>query len=178
MSVTVHPLDHVAEFEHLFKAIRNLRINPPQADEFMLMIIGSGPAEGKLRKLLASFGLLQNVTIVPLLKPWRSILAAGDIFIQPRPNASFNPFLLEAMAVGSAVAACKGGVDDLIIEDKTAVVFNPNDEISIRGTLQRLLDRRDFARQLARGAQAYLRESHSVSSMISSILRLYREADS
>jgi glycosyltransferase involved in cell wall biosynthesis len=56
------------------------------------------------------------------------------------------------MAVGCAVAACKGGVDDLIIEGQTGVFFNPNDEISIRGSLQRLLDERDFARRLARGA--------------------------
>jgi len=74
-----------------------------------------------------------------------------------------------------AVAACKGGVDDFIIADRTAVVFNPNDEISIRGALQRLLDRKEFARQIARNAQQNLRENHSVSKMISSILQIYRE---
>ena len=171
--VTVHPLDNVSDFENLFNAVRHLVINDY---EFMLMAIGAGRAEGQLRKLLAALDLLQIVTIVPRLKPWRPVLAAGDIYIQPQPNTVFNPFLLEAMGVGSAVAACKGGVDDLIIEDRTAVVFNPNDEISIRSTLQRLLDRKEFARQLARNAQQYLRENHSVSKMISSILQIYREA--
>jgi len=32
------------------------------------------------------------------------------------------------MSIGAAVAACKGGVDDLIIGDKTALVFDPDDE--------------------------------------------------
>ncbi len=173
--VTVHPLDNVAVFENLFSAVRNLAINPPQMDEFMLIVIGEGRAEGQLRKLLAALDLLQRVTIVPAIRPWRSALAAGDIFIQLQPNNSFNPFLLEAMSVGLAVAACKGGVDDLVIADRTAVVFNQNDEISIRGALQRLLDRREFARQIARNAQQYLRENHSVSKMISSILQIYRE---
>jgi glycosyltransferase involved in cell wall biosynthesis len=171
--VIVHPLDNVADFENIFNAIRYLSINEY---EYMLVVIGAGRAEGQLRKLLTTLDLVQKVTIVPRLTPWRSVLAAGDIFIQPQPNTSFNPFMLEAMSVGSAVAACKGGVDDLIIERKTAVVFNPNDEFSIRSTLQGLLDRKEFTRQLARGAQQYLRENHSVSKMISALLANYNIA--
>jgi len=171
--VTAHPLNNVVDLENLFGAARHLTIS---RYEFMLVVIGTGRAERQLRKLLAALDLLQTVTIVPRLKPWRPVLAGGDIFIQPQPNTAFNPFLLEAMSVGSAVVACKGGVDDLIIQDKTAAIFDPKNELSIRSCLQRLLDRKEFARQLARNAQQYLRENHSVSKMISSILQIYREA--
>jgi len=168
--VIAHPLDNVVDFENLFGAVRHLAIN---GYEFMLVVIGAGRAERQLRRLLAALDLSHSVTIVPRLKPWRSILAAGDIFIQPQPSTSFNPFLLEAMSVGSAVAACKGGVDDLIIEDQTAVVFNHQDELTIRSCLQRLFDRKEFARQLAKNAQQYVRDNHSVSNMISATLRAY-----
>lgn len=171
--VTAHHLDNVDSFEKLFGAVRHLVIS---RYEFMLVVIGEGRAGTQLRKLLAALDLLQTVTIVPRLKPWRSVLAVGDIFIQPQPNYAFNPFLLEAMSLGSAVAACKGGVDDLIIEDRTAIVFDPNDELSIRSCLQRLFDRKEFARQLAKEAQQYLRENHSVSKMISDTLQIYRDA--
>ena len=170
--VTAHPLNNVDEFESLFNAVRHLAVD---GYEFMLVVIGVGRAERRLRKLLAALGLLQIVTIVSGLEPRRRVLAAGDIFIQPQPSDAFNPLLLEAMSVGTAVAGCKGGVDDLIIEDETAVVFDPNDELSIYGSLQRLFDRREFARQLAGRAQEYLRENHSVSRMISSVLQVYRE---
>jgi len=172
--VTAHPLDNVDEFENLFGAVRHLVID---RYEFMFVVIGGGRAERGLRKLLAALDLLQIVTIVPRLRPWRSVLAAGDIFIQPVASSAFNPLLLEAMSVGAAVAGCKGGVDDLIIEDQTAVVFDPDDELSIYGSLQQLFNRREWARQLARGAQEYLRENHTVSQMISSTLRTYREAE-
>ncbi|MFQ6035976.1 MAG: glycosyltransferase family 4 protein [Sedimentisphaerales bacterium] len=172
--VIAHSLDRVVDFENLFGALRHLAIN---GYEFMLVVIGTGRAERQLRKLLAALDLSHSVTIVGRLKPWRSILAAGDIFIQPQPDAAFNPFLLEAMSVGSAVAACKGEVDDLIIEGRTAVVFDPNDEISIRSCLQRLFDRKEFARQLAKEAQQYVRDNHSVNNMISATLRTYREAE-
>ena len=168
-----HPSDKVDDVENLFGAIRHLSIN---GYEFMTVVIGGGRAEKQMRRLLAALGLLQTVTIIPRLKPWRSIVGAGDIFIQPSASTSFNPLLLEAMSAGQAVASCKGGVDDMIIEDKTAIVFDPSDEHSIISSLQRLLDKREFARQIARGAQEYVRENHKVSDMISSTLQTYHEA--
>jgi glycosyltransferase involved in cell wall biosynthesis len=83
---------------------------------------------------------------------------------------------VEAMSVGAAVAACKGGVDDLIIENQTAIVFDPNDELIIKSTLQTLFDRREFARKIAQGAQNHLRENHTVSKMISATLQTYYDA--
>jgi glycosyltransferase involved in cell wall biosynthesis len=168
-----NPSDKVDDVENLFGAMRHLSIN---GYEFMTVVIGNSRAEKQMRRLLAALGLLQTVTIVPRLKPWRSIVGAGDIFIQPAASTAFNPLLLEAMSVGQAVAACKGGVGDMIIEDKTAVVFDPSDEHNIISSLQRLLDRREFARQIARTAQEYVRENHKVSNMISSTLRTYHEA--
>jgi len=171
--VTAHPAGNADDFENLFGAIKHLLID---GYEFMMVVIGSKWAERQLWRLLAALGLLETVTIVPRLTPWRSVLAAGDIFIRPQPNSAFDPLLLEAMSLGAAVAGCKGGVDDLIVEDKMAVVFDPNDELSIVRTLQRLLDRREFARQIVSAAQQYLREKHTVSEMISTTLRIYHEA--
>jgi len=171
--VATDSLDHAAEFEDFFSAIRHLKI---EGYEFMLVVMGSGRAERELRKLLTALDLAETVTLVPMLRSWRFILAAGDVFIQPRPAKAFNPLLLEAMSAGSAVAACKGGVDDLILEDRTAVVFDPDDELSIRAGLQKLFDRQEFARQLAKHAQDYVREHHSVSNMVSAILQNYRQA--
>jgi glycosyltransferase involved in cell wall biosynthesis len=171
--VIAHPFDNMENLENLFGAVRHLSID---GYEFMSVVIGSGRAERQIRRLLAALGLLQTVTIIPKLRPWRSIVGAGDIFIQPVASTTFNPLLLEAMSVGTAVAACKGGVDDLIIDEQTAIVFDPGDELSIYSSLQRFLDRRESAREIARGAQDYVRKNHSVSNMISSTLQTYREA--
>jgi glycosyltransferase involved in cell wall biosynthesis len=172
--VTSHPFDDVGDFEMLLNAVKHLVID---GYEFLLVLIGSGRAERHLRKFLRDLGLLWIVTIVPRLEPWCSVLAAGDIFIRPQPSDAFDPVLLEAMSVGAAVAACKGGVDDLIIEGRTAAVFDPDDELSIYSSLQRLLDSHESARQLAAAAQQHLRENHSVSKMISSIVQTYRNAE-
>jgi glycosyltransferase involved in cell wall biosynthesis len=173
--ITAHPLDNAKDFKNLFGAVKHLAID---GYEFMLVITGRGRAEKHVWRLLTSLGLSQIVTIVPRMEMLRSVLAAGDIFIQPVPRSSFNPLLLEAMSVGAVVAGCKGGVDDLIIEDKTAVVFNPADEYSIYSTLQRLFDRREMAQQIAKSAQQYIRENYTVSNMISATIQAYRDAQS
>jgi len=171
--VTAHPFDNAGDFENLFGVLRHLMID---GYEFMVVVAGDGRAERRLWKLLTALSLLQVVTMVPRLKPWRSVLAAGDVFIRPQPRFAFDPSLLEAMSVGAAVAACKGGVDDLIAEDHTAVVFDPKDELSILRCLQKLLGKREFARQIARNAQEYLRTNHTADNMISATIRVYHNA--
>ncbi len=162
-----------SQFENLLGAVKHLVTEDYQ---FLLFIVGTGRVETALRKSITKLGLSQIVIIIPELKPWRAFLAAGDIFIQPAPSNDFNLPLLEAMSLGTAVAACRGGVDDLIIQGQTAAVFDPNDKLSIKKTLQELFDRREFARKLAAGAQQYLRENHTVSQMISSTLQAYQDA--
>ena len=168
--IVVHPLRRVSDFENLFEAIKSLQTD---GREFMVVIMGTGPAEHQLRKILTRLGLSDIVTIVPVLDPWPSVLAAGDVFVQPQPTQAFSVFLLEAMAVGTAVAACCGGVDDLIIPNQTAVVFEPDNEPSIRQALKQLLDGHDFARRLAITAQEHIRAGYSVSKMVAATLRTY-----
>lgn len=172
--VVAGPSKSVDEFEKLLGAIRHLAID---GYEFMLLVISSNSdsAERGLRKRLSQLGLSQMVTIIPRVQPWRSVLGASDIFIQPQPCMFFNPLILEAMSVGISVASCKGGVDDMIIEDKTAVIFDPVDELSIYGNLQRLLGMRDLARQIAAEAQENLRKNYTVSGMVADLLALYHQ---
>jgi glycosyltransferase involved in cell wall biosynthesis len=171
--VMVHPLNDVKDFEKPLAAMKRLAID---GYEFMLAIIGDGRAERLVRKRVAELGLSESVIIIPRIEPWHSVLAAGDIFIQPQPSNSFNPVALEAMSVGTVVTCSKGGVDDLIIDDQTGVMFEQDIELSIYTNLKQLLDRREWARQLAKAAQEHLKKNHSVSKMISSILAVYREA--
>lgn len=171
--VVAHPLDTVADFTNLLAAVKTLL---GEGREFMMVLMGRGRAEHRLWRLLEQEGLSEAVTIVPTLNPWRSVLAAGDIFVQPQPTRRFSMFLLEAMSVGTAVAACRGGVDDLIVPDETALVFEANHEASICQTLAQLLDDHESARRLASRAQQYVQAHHSVSDMVSAILDTYLRA--
>jgi len=171
--VVVHPLNRASDFAGLLKAAEGLVAD---GHEFMMVIMGSGRAEHRLRKLLADYGLSEVVMIVPPLEACRSVLATGDIFVQPQPTTAFSVTLLEAMGLGAAVVACAGGVDDLIVPNQTALVFDPDHEQSIRQCLVRLLDDHGYARRLAGTAQTYVAGRYSVGEMISATLEAYSVA--
>ncbi len=164
------PLNHVGRLIPFLATIKAL-LN--EGREFVTIVMGSGREEGKFRRHIASIGLAEAVTVVPVLECWRSVLATADVFVQPQPSQSFSVFLLEAMALGTAVATCTGGADNLIVPDKTAVVFDPAHKSSIRGALAQLLDNKDFARSIARAGQEHVRSGFTVSSMVAAILELY-----
>ncbi len=172
--VLAHPVDNASDFEKFLGAMRHLSID---GYEFMIVLMGSGKGETQLHKMLVSMELLEHVTLLPRLGNWISVLAAADVFVLPQPCFSFNPALIEAISVGAAVAACKGGVDDLIIDGQTAVVFKRNDELSIMNAVKGLLDRREDARKLAKRAQEHVRRYNSVSGMISGLLNVYGLAE-
>jgi len=75
-----------------------------------------------------------------------------------------------------AVAGCGGGVDDMLVNDQTCVIFEPENELSIYNSLQRLLSRPELARALADAERRYVRENHSPSRMVSETLQSYRDA--
>jgi len=172
--VVAQQIGNPSDFEPLLNAVKHLAVD---GYEFVLVITGTGPGEKKLHKMVGALGLSQIITTVGDIQPLRSVFAGADIFIAPQPSRRCNLRLLEAMSVGMAVAACRGGVDDFVIEDKTAAFFEPNDELSTYSCLQKLFDKREFAKQIAQAAQSHIREHHSVSNMVASLIQSYRNAE-
>lgn len=171
--VIVQPLTNANDFTGLLNAVRHLVID---GYEFLLAIVGKGRAERDIHRMVKKLGLSQVVTIIPEIEPLRSVYAGADIFIQPHSRPEFNSPLLEAMGVGLAVASCHNGTEDLLIENETTVYFDPFDELSVYGCLHNLLDKREFAQQIARNGQQFLRENYTVTGMIESLMKYYHQA--
>ena len=168
--VLAQRLDDTLDFEPLLNAVRHLAID---GYEFVLAIIGKGPVERNVHRRIRNLGLTQVVTIVPGIRPRRSVFSGADIFIHCQSSVECNSNLLEAMGVGMAVAACRDGVDDLLVEDQTAIFFDRQDELSIYNALKKLLGTREFAKRIALGAQTHLRKHHSVSKMTQALINTY-----
>jgi len=171
--VIAQPLTNANDFKGLLNAVRHLVID---GYEFILAIIGRGSAEREIHRMIKKLGLTQVVTVVPEIEPIRSVFSGADIFIQPHSRPEFNSPLLEAMGVGLAIASCHNGTESLLVEDETTVFFDPYDELSVYACLHNLLDKRQFAQQIARNGQQFLRENYTVSGMIDSLVKYYHQA--
>lgn len=173
--VIAQHLKRTLEFEPLLNAVRHLAID---GYEFMLAIIGKGPACQKIRSLIKTLGLSNMVTVINEIKPIRTVFEGADVFIQLDLHNHSVSNLLEAMSVGMAVATSKHNKSALLQENKTAVAFDPHDELSIYGSLKKLLSEPDFSKQIASNSQQYIKANHSVSRMAEQMIDLYRNAQS
>lgn len=160
------------DLEPSLNALRHLAVD---GYEFLVVLMGGGPAEHKIRNFIRSVGLAHTVNISPEMKPLRAVFLGTDIFIQSYITEGLDPAMVEAASAGTAIAADKNNADGLL-QNNTAVFFDSRDELSIYSALQKLLDDRDMARKLASAGQDYLRSNNTVSSMIAELLKIYSQA--
>lgn len=171
--IAVHPLDDVSVFKPFLNAIRHLMLD---GFDLMVAIMGKGRKERNIRRMVRSLGLTSVVTLVPPMRPIRSIFSGADIYLHLEDTGSFDGRLLEAMAVGLAVAGCPEKSSGLLYDGQTACFWDGQDELSIYACLKRLLGQRAETRQLAVNGQAHLRQHNSVSRMVDKLMQTYTEA--
>jgi glycosyltransferase involved in cell wall biosynthesis len=171
--VAVHPLNSFEMIKPLLNALRHLVLD---GFEVMAAIMGEGTAETAIRRHIRTLGLTPIVTLIPPVRPMRNIFSGADIYMHLKDKGCFDAQLLEAMAVGLAVVGCPEETSGLLSNGRTAIFWDPNDELSIYGCLKNALSQREKTRQLAQHAQAYLRVNNSVSRMVERLNETYVQA--
>ena len=138
--------------------------------------MGTGKAEKAIRLHIRKLGLTSIVTVVPPLRPMRSVLSGADIYAHLSDSGTFDDQLLEAMAVGLAVVGSPETTSGLLHDGQTAAFWDWRDELNIYGCLKNMLGQREKSRQLAQNSQMHLRAHHSVSRMVDKLMKTYIEA--
>ena len=142
--------------------------------ELMVFLMGTGPLEPEIRRRVISLGLLKTVTLTGPVTNRLAALDAVDILVSTRPQSELRVQPLEAMAAGVAIVAARGGVDDYMIDEQTALLFDPASPAQLGLQLGQLLEHQDLARRLAAAAQEHVRHRHQPSAMVASVVQLYR----
>lgn len=118
-----------------------------------LFIIGSGPEEENLRKLIQQFSLEQHISIIT------GQSAAGyypffDCFVQPSQYEGLSIALLEAMACSLAVIVTGDNHQhEVIIHQQNGLVITPNSEPELCAALLQYIEQSNVRAQ--HGSAAY-----------------------
>ena len=171
--IAVHPLNSLKLFAPFLNAVRHLVLD---GFEVMVGIMGTGKAEKAIRAHIRKLGLTSIVTVVPPLRPMRSVLSGADIYAHLSDRGTFDDQLLEAMAVGLAVVGSPETTSGLLYDGQTADFWDSQDELNIYGCLKNVIGQRDKSRRLAQNAQSHLRQHNSVSRMVDKLMNTYIEA--
>ena len=171
--VTCGVLDDFGAYATVLRSFAELR---SRDYDCALFVIGTGPAETKLRALSASLGVHRDLTFADYQPGVQlpGILKAADVYVSPVSRKSLDVQRLLAMAAGVPVLAATGGVGDFLHDAQTALLFAPGDSADLTTKLLGVVDDRAAARNLAEGGLQYLRENHSPTSMVVELAEAYR----
>jgi len=159
------------------RLIRAVRILRDRGRELLLFLLGTGPDEGELRRLARGTGVADWVTFARPKADKSQIMSGADVFVEPSVAEALSSTSLQAMASGTVVVACAGGVTDHCIDGRTAIVCPDNAPTALADGIERLLADHDYARRLAAAGIEHIQEHHLVSTMAEQCMLLYRRLD-
>lgn len=140
-----------------------------------LLVCGTGPEEGSLRKQAQG---LDNVSFLghlprPLLL--QRIRAAGAVAVPSRWYENFPYAVLEAQAEGRAVvASALGGIPEQIESGVDGELVPPNDPDTLADAIGRLLRTPEYAQQLGAAAAQRVRDRLDPAGHLRDVLQHYR----
>lgn len=169
--IAMHPLNNLKLFLPLLNAVRHMVLD---GHELFLALMGTGHAERAIRAHIRKLGLSSIVTVIPPIRPVRTILSGADIYLHLEDTGLFDAHLLEAIAVGLAVVGTPDRTGGLIQNGSS--VWDPKDELSVYACLKQALSNKDATRRNASNAQDRLRSECSVSGMVDRLVQTYLEA--
>ncbi len=119
------------------EAIRRVRLARPDC---RAAIVGVGPLESEVRRLLAALRLDRAVTLLGQRRDVGAILAAADVILLTSDHEGTPNSLLEALALGRAVVATDaGGVAEVIEHEHTGLLADCGDAGALAAAVNRLL---------------------------------------
>ncbi len=167
-------------FSFLVKACRILA---EQGRDFRCLIIGSGPQEALLRKLIATNQLSDKVELVGRVfqERLKDYLNQATVFVLPCivaadgdrdgiPNTLIEAMAMEIPVVSTAVS----GIPELTQHGQTGLVVAPQDEVALATALAQLLDDEALRARLATAGRATVVAEYEAEKNAAALLGIFR----
>jgi glycosyltransferase involved in cell wall biosynthesis len=153
-----------------------------------LLILGKGPLESELKKLVTSLKLMDSVDFVGLVSNPEEYLRKSEIFILPSRAEGMSNALLEAMCIGlSCIATNISGNAELISEnsnkpislgefaiEKNGILINPDDIEGLCKAILFLIQNRKEREDMGRRSQEFVRKNYSIDLIADKYITLYQ----
>ena len=139
-----------------------------------LVIVGSGPEEGRLRSLCAELGVEEVCQFEPATTDVAKWLSRIDIFVLPSRSEALSNALMEAMACGCCpVASRVGGNPELIEHGEDGLLFQVDNSTELAGHLMELLTDESRRKRMAAAALAKVATEFTSENFIRAMQGIY-----
>lgn len=142
--------------------------------DIVFVFVGDGPMEQDLKQKVQENELIDNVRFLGWRDDVLEIVACADLLLQPSRNEAVGRSLLEAQLLGTPVVASRvGGIPEIINDGCTGLLFNREDVADAVIAIERMIDDKEYAKQMAENAKQWVKENFSAELMIEKIKELY-----
>jgi len=118
------------------------------------IIIGDGPEQKKLEKLIKQNNLAKNIILAGNIKNAASLLKAFDIYICSSVKEGLSYTIIEAMQAGLPIIATDvGGNPELIINNETGLLVNSKNPQPMAENIIKLINNSTLAKKLGEQAK-------------------------
>ena len=140
----------------------------------VLLIVGGGPLEHRLRVETRRLGLASRVRFLGPRRDVPRLLAASDLLVLPSFYESGGLVLMEAMASGRPVIASRtGGVPDLVNDGESGLLVAPGEPGPLARAMERVLRDQGLAGRLAEGGRRKVIRDHDIEGSAAILEGLY-----
>jgi glycosyltransferase involved in cell wall biosynthesis len=162
--------------DNLIDAVADLS---SRRSDFLVVSIGVEKFDGDLDRVRAKaeqLGLSERIRFLGRRPDALSFIAASDLFVNPSEVEGLPVAVLEAMALRRPVVATgAGGVPTIVIDGETGLLVDTGDPLALAKGMERLLDDRSLASEMAVAAGELIDAEYSLEKMIRTTEDVYRE---
>ncbi|HET8575112.1 MAG TPA: glycosyltransferase family 4 protein [Candidatus Paceibacterota bacterium] len=141
-----------------------------------LVVIGEGEERARLEALAAELRVQDHVFFPGKVEFAHRYLKAFDVFVLPSKKEGLPYVLLEAGVAGlPMVASGVGGIGEIIVDQRTGLLFPSDDAKKLESCMLSLLKNPAQREKYAEAAQKNISENFSLEKMLTETRRVYED---
>ena len=141
-----------------------------------LVIIGSGPQEENIKKIISEKNLKNRVIMLGHKENIHNLLPSLDIFVLPSNMEALGTSILEASSCGiPCIGSRVGGIPECIIDNETGFLFENQNVKELKDRLEKLIKDKELRTKFGKNARELIVNNFSVKTMIKQTEDLYKE---
>ena len=149
------------------------------APPFRVVIVGDGPEGDALARLTAELGLTDRVSLAGFQRNTRPYYALATLVAVPSHSEGSPNVVLEAMAAGLPIAACRvGGVPEILDDGVTGLMVEAKSPEAMAQALLRLLGDAGLRSRLGSAARGRALTAHTPEAYRRALVEFYRQSAS
>ena len=159
--------------EYFIEAARSIAA---KRDDVTFIIVGEGPEEQPIRRLIEQLGLTGRIRMLGFREDLLNVFRSLDVFAIPSVEGDTIPqVLMQALAIGiPVVSTTVGSIPDVVIEGETGYVVPPRDANALAGRIGMLLDDPGLRARMGVRGRSLVEDTYSIDKMLDRMEAVYQ----